>query len=63
MTTIYNRAAEVAQHFGRLVPKLINLYHQITTESLLPSLVSCSPEELNNKPTFSTVLLGKKLCT
>ena len=63
MTTIYNRAAEVAQHFGRLVPRLIKLYHLTTIESILPSLVSRSPEELNNRAMFLIVLLEKKLCT
>lgn len=61
MTTIYSRAIEVAQHFGRLVPRLIKLYHVTTAEGLLPSLVPCSPEELNNM--FLIVLLEKKLCT
>lgn len=60
---MHNTAAEVAQHFGRLVPRLIKLYPQTTTESLLQSLVSCGPEEPNDRATILIMSLEKKLFT
>lgn len=57
---MYNTAAEVAQHFGRLVPRLIKLYPLTTTGSLLQSLVPCSPEEPSDRafPTKEIVHLN-----
>lgn len=49
MTMPYRIAAEVAQSFRRLAPKLIKLYHLRSTESLLPSLVSYSPEKMSSQ--------------
>lgn len=60
---MYNMVAEVAQHFGRLVARLIKLYPTTTTESLLQSLVSYSPEEPNDRATVLIMPLKKKLFT
>lgn len=58
-----NMVAEVAQLFGRLVPRLIKLYPLTNTESLLQSPVSCSPEQPNDRATVLIMLLENKLFT